>query len=167
LDEAYERYGLLANRASTYVAWFRAVARKYPHKAPAEILEDLVATTPGEEGKWFAAAKEAKLFDEAISLANRSPCSPQTLARAARDHAEKNPGFAVEAGMASLRWLVEGYGYEITGSDVWNAYSHTMKAAEHGGCVDETRRRIRDLVARETFGERFVTKVLGRELGLS
>jgi hypothetical protein len=167
LDEAYERYGLRANRASTYVAWFRAVARKYPHKEPAEILEDLVATTPGEEGKWFAAAKEAKLFDEAIRLANRSPCSPQTLARAARDYAEKNPRFAVEAGMASLRWLVEGYGYEITGLDVWNAYSHTMKAAEYAGCVDETRRRIRDLVARETFGERFVTKVLGRELGLS
>lgn len=167
LDEAYERYGLRANRAGTYVAWFRAVARNYPHKEPAEILEDLVAETPGEEGKWFAAAKDAKLFDEAIALANRTPCSPQTLTRAARDYAEKNPPFAVEAGMASLRWLVAGYGYEITSADVWSAYMHTMKAAEHARCVDETKRRIRDLVARESFGERFVTRVLGRELGLS
>ncbi len=166
-DEAYTRYGLTANQAGTYVAWFRAVARKYQHKKPAEILRDLAAHTPGEEGKWFAAAKDAKLFDEAIDLAHCSPCSPQTLTRAARDFAVKNPEFAVEAGMAALRWLVEGYGYEITGLDVFNAYSHTMKAAENAGCPERTRERVRSLVARETFGDRFVTKVLGGYLGLS
>ncbi|MAG31389.1 MAG: hypothetical protein CL908_10930 [Deltaproteobacteria bacterium] len=166
-DEAYERYGLAANRAGTYLAWFRAVARKYPHKPPPGILKDLVASTPGEEGKWFAAAKSAGLFDEAIALARRTPCSPQTLTRAARDFAEKNPAFAIEAGMAALHWLVEGYGYEITGLDVHAAYSHTMKAAENAVCEEQTRARIRDLVAAETFGERFVTKILGRQLGLS
>ncbi len=166
-DEAYERYGLLANQAGTYAAWFRAVAKKYPDKKAAEILDDLVACTPGEEGKWFAAAKDAKLFDEAILLANRTPCSPQTLTRAARDFEAKRPEFAIEAGMAALRWLVEGYGYEVTGLDVSNAYSHTMKAAENAGRAEETQKRILDLVARESFGERFVTKVLGRKLGLS
>lgn len=167
VDEAYQRYGLRANRAGTYLAWFRAVAKKYRHKRPAEILEDLVSQTPGEEGKWFAAAKDAKLFDEAIALVNCTPCSPQTLTRAARDFAENNPEFAIEAGMAALSWLVEGYGYEITGLDVLDAYSHTMKAAENAGRADETRGRIRDLVARETFGERFVTKVLGPQLGIA
>ena len=167
VDEAYERYGLLANQAGTYQAWFRAVAKKYRHKKPAEILEDLVAETPGEEGKWFAAAKDAGLFDEAIALANRTPCSPQTLTRAARDFAEKNPAFAIEAGIAALRWLVEGYGYEVTALDVSSAYSFTMKAAGNAGCAEETRTRIRELVSKETFGERFVTKVLGRQLGLS
>ena len=167
VDEAYERYGLVANQARTYAAWFRAIAKKYPYKKPTEILEDLVAHTPGEEGKWFAAAKDAKLFEEAIALANRTPCSPQTLARAARDFEETTPAFATEAGMAALHWLVEGYGYEITGLDVLNAYSHTMKAAENAGCAEQTQMRIRDLVARESFGERFVTKVLGRHLGLS
>ena len=165
-DEAYGRYGLVANQAGTYLAWFRAVAKKYPHKAKAEVLADLVAHTPGEEGKWFAAAKSAKLFDEAIELANRTPCSPQTLTRAARDFEEKNPAFALEAGLAALRWLVEGYGYEITGADVYAAYSHTMKAAERAGVADETHARIRALVSRETFGERFVTRILGRYLGL-
>ena len=116
---------------------------------------------------WFAAAKDAKLFDEAIALANRTPCSPQTLTRAARDLDENNPEFAIEARMAALHWLVEGYGYEITGLDVVNAYSHTMKAAEIAGRADETRRRIHDLVAKETFGGRFVTKVLDRQLGIS
>lgn len=167
VDEAYRRYGLTANRANTYLAWFRAVAKKYPHKKPAEILEDLVALTPGEEGKWFAAAKDAKLFEEAIILANRTPCSPQTLTRAARDFSGKNPGFAIEAGMAALRWLVEGYGYEVTGLDVLDAYSFTMKAAENIEIADQTRERIRALVAKETPGEHFVTRVLGRHLGLS
>jgi len=167
VEEAYERYGLRANRASTYAAWFRAVCKKYPHKKSAEILDDLVTETPGEEGKWFAAAKDAKLFDEAIALANRTPCSPQTLTRAARDFEEKRPEFAIEAGLAALHWLVEGYGYEVTGLDVLNAYSHTMKAAENAGCAEQTQKRIRDLVTRESFGERFVTKVLGRQLGLS
>jgi tetratricopeptide (TPR) repeat protein len=166
-DETYERYGLLANQAGTYAAWFRAVSKKYPHKKPAEILEDLVAHTPGEEGKWFAAAKDAKLYDEAIALANRTPCSPQTLTRAARDFEVTRPDFAVEAGIAALHWLVEGYGYEVTGLDVLNAYSHTMKAAENAGTAEQTQERVRDLVARESFGERFVTKVLGRQLGLS
>ncbi len=166
-DEAYEGYGLAANRAGTYLAWFRAIAKKYPHKRPAEILEDLVACTPSEEGKWFAAAKSAGLFDEAIALAKRTPCSPQTLTRAARDFAEKNPPFAIEAGMAALHWLVEGYGYEITGVDVHAAYSHTIRAAENAGRAEQIRARIRDLVAAEAFGERFVTKILGRQLGLS
>jgi hypothetical protein len=166
VDEAYQRYGLLANQAGTYLAWFRAVAKKYPNRNPAAILQDLVALTPGEGGKWFAAAKDAGLFDEAVALANRSPCSPQTLTRAARDFAEKNPGFAVEAGMAALKWLVQGYGYEVTGLDVANAYSFTVTAAENAGIAAETHERIRTLVAAETFGESFVTRILGQRLGL-
>ncbi|MEE9385021.1 MAG: hypothetical protein V3V08_16575 [Nannocystaceae bacterium] len=102
-----------------------------------------------------------------IALANRTSCSPQTLTRAARDFAEKKPEFAVEAGMAALPWLVLGYGYEITGLDVLNAHSHTMKAAENAGCADETRQRIINRVSEEASGERFVTKVLGRQLGFS
>jgi hypothetical protein len=166
VDEAYQRYGLLANRAGTYLAWFRAVAKKYPDRNPAAILRDLVALTPGEEGKWFAAAKHAGLLNEAVALANLSPCSPQTLTRAARDFAAKNPPFAIEAGMAALRWLVEGYGYEVTSLDVSEAYSFTMRAAENACAAAETQERIRTLVAAETFGERFVTRVLGQRLGL-
>ena len=80
--------------------------------------------------------------------------------------AEMQPRLALEAGLAALRWLVEGYGYEITGADVWAAFAFTLQAAENAGCAPETLQRIRDLVARETFGDRLVTRVLGRELGL-
>jgi len=167
IDEAYLNYGLQGNQAGTYLAWFRAVQKKYPHKRPAEILDDLVRETPGDEGKWFAAAKSAELFEEAVALANRSPCSPQTLTRAARDFSEKNPDFALEAGLAALRWLVQGFGYEITGLDVLDAFSYTMKAAEKAGRDEETLHKIRVLVAAETYGERFVTKILSSRLGLA
>ena len=165
-EEAYSRYAIEANQNITYLATFRAIVKKYPHKKPADILKDLVASTPGNEGKWFAAAKSAGLYDEAIELANCTPCDPKTLTRAARDMAETEPRFAVEAGVAALRWLVEGYGYEVTGLDVRAAYDCTMKAAENLGCRPETFQRIRELVAGENFGERFVTRILGHELGL-
>lgn len=106
-DEAYRGYGLIANQGATYAGWFRAVLKKYPERTPAEVLDDLVAQTPGEEGRWFAAAKDAKLFDKAISLANLTPTSPQTLTRAARDFAETNPAFALEAGVTAIRWRAQ------------------------------------------------------------
>jgi hypothetical protein len=165
-EEAYRRFGLTANRAGSYAATFRAVVKKYPHKSAKAILDDLVATTPGEEGKWFAAAKDAKLYEQALALAGRTPCDPRTLARAARDLADAEPAFALEAGVLALHWLAEGYGYEITGADVWAAYASAMKAAEHAGTGLETRRRIRALVATERVGQPFVAKILGRELGL-
>lgn len=163
-EEAYRRYGLTANRAGTYLAWFRAIVKKYPHKRPADVLADLVQLTPGEEGKWFAAAKDAGLFDEAIALVRRTPCDPRTLTRAARDFAEKNAAFAIEAGVAALSWIARGYGYDITGADVQAAYTHTMRAAESAGRRDEVRRRLRELVGKQAQPDGFVTRVIGLEL---
>jgi hypothetical protein len=166
VEEAYSRYGVVANQGGTYLGTFRAVAKKYPWKAAADILADLVKTTPGDEGKWFAAAKEAGLYDEALALAGRTPCDPKTLTRAARDFAVQEPAFAVGAGLLAIHWLVQGYGYEITGADVWSAFSSTMGAASQQGNVAETRERIRKMVASETLGSRFVTRFLAAELGL-
>jgi hypothetical protein len=164
-EEAYRRYALEATRGTSYLATYRALAKKYPQKRPEELLRDLVATTPGDEGKWFATAKEVGLLDEAIRLANQAPCDPKTLTRAARDFADVRPEFAVEAGLAALRWLVEGYGYEITSADVWAAYTETMNAAGKAGRAGEARERIRTLVASETYAERFVSRTLGGALG--
>lgn len=166
-SEAYNRYAVEANQGTTYLATFRNVTKKYPHKSASEILNDLVASTPGEEGKWFAAAKSAGLYDEAIALANKTPCDPRTLTRAAKDMCVTQPAFAVEAGMAALRWLVEGYGYDITAMDVREAYNYTIRSAENLGCKQDTFERIRKLVASRTSGERFVATVIGRELDLT
>jgi len=165
VDEAYRRYGVRAARGGTFLARYRSLARQYPHKAPADLLADLVGTTPGEEGKWFAAAKDAGLFDEALALASRTPTDPKTLTRAARDHAEERPTFALGAGMAALRWLAEGYGYEITGADVWSAYANTMRAAKAAGQEASVRCEVRSLVESDATG--FMAKVIGRELGLA
>ena len=166
-EEAYDRYGLHANRSGTYTAWFRAVARKYPDKQPTDILCDLSSITPGEEGKWFAAAKDAKLFAEAIALARSSPCSPQTLTRAARDFAIKQPQFAIEAGMTALHWLIEGHYYEITSNDVLDAYTHTMAAAENSGDVATVSQWIQERVSQKTGTDNFVCNVLSRKLRLT
>lgn len=165
-DHAYARYGLSANRAGTYLAWFRAVAKKYPQRPRDAILADLVQHTPGDEGKWFAAAKDAKLFDEAIALANATPCDPKTLTRAARDFAQASPVFAVEAGLAALRWLVGGYGYEITSLDVRAAYAHTLTAASNACVREATEQRFRSLFNHPTARTGLVADVIGRELGL-
>lgn len=166
VDEAYARYGLKANRGGTYLATFRAVAKKYPDRSAGDILADLVKTTPGGEGKWFAAAKDAGLYREALTLAERTPCDPKTLTRAARDHVEDQPAFALGAGLLALYWLIQGYGYEITSGDVWAAYSCTMKVAERVGNAEAVRANIRTMAAATRGGGNFVAGVLGRELGL-
>jgi len=43
----------------------------------------------------------------------------------------------------------------------------TLQAAENAECADVAEQRMRELVAQEPSGERFVTRVLGHRLGLS
>ena len=128
-------------------------------------MNDLVESTPGDEGKWFASAKSVGLYDEAITLANKTPCDPRTLTRAAKEAAKEHPDFAVEAGMAALRWICEGFGYEITSLDIMEAYRYTMEAAENAVKGPETLERIRRLAAAQTPSARFVAEALKRELG--
>ncbi len=163
-EEAYARYGVRQSMGGTFLSTFRSVAKRYPHKPQAEILADLVKTTPGAEGKWFAAAKAAGLYDEALALAERSACDPKTLARAARDYAQKRSDFAVRAGLLSLHWMMQGYGYELTGADVMDAYRATLEAAAHQGRVAEVEALIRKMAATGDV-DGFVSKVLGRALG--
>ena len=160
--EAYQRYAIAANRAASNLATYRAILRKYPSKTQEEVLRDLVHSAPGEEGRWFAAAKEAGLLELALELANRSPTDPRTLTRAARDFKDKRPAFAVGAGLAALRWLALGFGYEVTGADVREAYRQTIEAAEPLGRTVEIQARIREALPATGF----VRDVLARELGL-
>lgn len=161
-EDAY-RYAPRASHAGTYLATFRNVARKYPHKEPRTILADLVATTPGDEGKWFAAAKDAELYDEAIALAGRSAVDTKTLIRAARDHATTHPAFAVEAALSAVHWIAADKVYEPTADDVTEAGQAALAAAEHAGSVASTRDRLRALSAGSSL--RFVRDALGAIVG--
>jgi hypothetical protein len=163
-EEAYSKYAIEANQKTTYLATFRAIAKKYPHKESGDILADLVASSPGSEGKWFAAAKSAGLLREAINLANQSPCDPRTLTRAARDMKDKEPHFAAEVGIAALRWLIAGYGYEIIRLDVLDAYKFTLEAAANDRCLPEIRDRIRKMVVDDKSSDQFASKIIRYEL---
>lgn len=164
-DEAYVRYAIEATYATTNLATFKAIVKKYPHMPRETILRDLVASQPGQEGKWFAAAKDSGFFDLAIELANRSPSDPRTLIRAARDYAVERPEFALSAGMTGLRGIANGWGYEITGVDVLDAYAAVMAAASAAG-MDENvvKTDVRALISASPGGGEFVGRVLGRQL---
>lgn len=164
-DEAYRRYAIEANQGTTNLATFRAITKKYQNQPPERVLHDLIASTPGSEGKWFAAAKDAGLYNAAIELSKTSPTDPRTLARAARDFAETRPEFAMASGLAALRWISRGHGYEITGADVLDAYAAVALAASHAG-LDERRisEQISQLLEAASPHNDFLRKILGHRL---
>ncbi len=164
-DEAYARYAVEATYATTNLATFKAIVKKYPGKPRETILRDLVSSQPGNEGKWFAAAKDAGFFELAIELANWSPSDPRTLIRAARDFSLERPEFALAAGMTALRGIAKGWGYDITSVDVLDAYAAVMAAAGVAG-VDEAlvKADVRAIIAASGGGGEFVGRVLARQL---
>ena len=115
--------------ANTNIATFRAIAKRYPGIETSRILGDLIVSTPGEEGRWFATAKTLKQYDLALALARRAPVDPKTLVRAARDHVKNQPLFALEVALMALYWMARGEGYELTGADVGAARDHAVAAA--------------------------------------
>ncbi|CQR44542.1 conserved hypothetical protein [Thiomonas sp. CB3] len=165
-EEAYKRFAIEANQGTTYLATFRTIVRKYPGIPKEAILRDLVASTPGNEGKWFAAAKDAGVFEVAAELARHRSVDPRTLTRAARDFADKQPGFALAVGLAALHWMALGYGYDITGSDVLDAYTAVLQAALAAGvAVEQVQGQVRDLIAGSHPGSKLLETMLGQRVG--
>jgi hypothetical protein len=164
-DEAYARYAVNATYATTNLATFKAIVKKYPQMPRETILRDLIASQPGHEGKWFAAAKDAGFFELAIALANRSPADPRTLIRAARDFAVERPEFALAAGMAALRGIANGYGFDITGADVLDAYAAVLQAANAASVHEAAvKADVLAIIAANPGGGEFVGRMLGRQL---
>lgn len=164
-DRAYRQYAMEAHQRHTNLATLKSLAARYPEKDKATLVADLVEAHPGSEGKWFAAAKSAGLYDVALRLAASSPTDPKTLARAARDFAQKQPGFALEAGLLSLGWIAKGYGYEIDTLDVAMAWRACQAAAAAAGVSDDAlRQRVEALCAGPTKAERFVRAGVGLTL---
>jgi hypothetical protein len=160
--EAFDQYALLANQANSNLSTFRALAKKYPELAPEKLLAHLIASTPGEPGKWFATAKTLKLFDRATALAWASPCDPTTLTRAARDHLVKQPAFAMQAALAALHWMSTGHGYELTALDVMEAHRLATQAARSTQQIDQAQAIIEQALA----PDRPMSAWMRRSLGL-
>lgn len=161
--EAFDQYALLANQANSNLSTFRAIAKKYPELAPDKLLGHLIASTPGEPGKWFATAKTLKLFDRATQLAWASPCDPKTLTRAARDHLLKQPAFAMQAALAALHWMSMGHGYELTGIDVQEAHRLATEAADAAHQRDHARATIEQILAADRPMSAWMKRSLGME----
>lgn len=158
-EEAYRRFAYTANRAGSHLATFRAIKKKYPDKAPRTILDDLIAETPGEEGKWFATAKDLSLLDLALDLSRRSPVDIGTLLRAARDYLDKKPAFTLETATTALGWMAAGHFYELKAGDVWQAMGYALRAAEALDRVESTRGLIQAL-AQDPNTDAFVREQL-------
>jgi len=154
-DEAYEKYALTANGSSTGLATFRTIVRKYPGRDPKEILRDL-ATSSGEPGRWFAAAKDAGFLDLALQFANEGRTDPRTLSRASRDLLQKDARFSLQVGRLAVQRILEGYGFELTGVDVIDAFNHFMAAALTLGVASQARADVLALASTQpgaAFGD--------------
>ena len=99
---------------------------------------------------------------------NRTHCDPKTLTRAARDYLDTEPEFALGAAMSALRWLSEGWGYEVTSADVVEAYDRVMEAANRLNNTGDINNQIRQFVeSNESASMQFVRQSLLRRLCVS
>jgi len=160
-EEAYELFAFAASFRSTRLASYRAILAKYPDRDPAEVLTDLVARTPGQEGSWFATARRHGDLELALDLARRSACDPRTLNRAARDHLLSEPEFALECGVLSLHWVAEGEGYQIELGEVQAARDFALQAADALGRSEEVLARFREIARRDMSERALVRAALG------
>ena len=109
-----------------------------------------MATLSGEPGRWFAAAKDAGFLDLALEFAKRGRTDPRTLSRAARDFLTKDARFSLEVGRLAIQRILQGYGYELTGADVLDAFSHYMAAAETLGTASQARADVLAMATKQT-----------------
>ena len=159
--DAYQHYAIEANQANSRLATYSALAKKYPEVEPDRLLGDLIASTPGDEGKWFATAKSLKRLDLAMKLVWRSPCDPKTLTRAARDFLADEPAFATEVALAALHWISEGHGYDLTGQDVRDPYRYAQEGAGALGQEERVALRLRPILTGDSPTRRWLRQVLG------
>jgi hypothetical protein len=130
---------------------------------------DLMASTPEDIGRWFATAKTLlflRLATElATELAGRSPADIDIQLRAARDHLDKQPAFALDCATAALHRMAEGQFYELKAGDVWQARGQALRAAEVVGRLEPGHALIAGLIASDAT-DPFVRTHLSRPFGV-
>ena len=62
-----------------------------------------------------------------------------------QDYLDTEPAFALGSAMAALRWLSEGWGYEVISADVVEAYDRAMDAASRLNNIDDVTGQILQL----------------------
>ena len=147
LTDAYNNYAIDANESNTYVSWFNKIKKKYGSlKTDKEILLNLINKNVAPLGKWFATANKLKLFDLALEIIKDDSVEPKTLNRAALSNVNNNPSYALEVALASLKWMVRGYGYEVSNLDVRNCISTIKQSAELTNTWGDVKVHIREII---------------------
>lgn len=166
-QRAYQEFAIIANQRQNHLHTFRALAAKYPEIAPEKIFEDLIHSTPGEEGKWFRVAYELRFFQLAVEIAQHASCDPKTLLRVATEQLSVDPSFAQALALACLRCLSQGYGVAVTANDVYKAYDIAMQAVTS----EKEKKRMIAILRQYSEGPnaaaQWLRELLARELSLT
>jgi len=150
IEEAYEKYGLKVPSYGTNLNIYRGVCKKYPTIDKRKVLLDLIEKK-GIKGKWFAAAKTAGQLDIALDCAMTSDSDPDTLLRATRDFAEKDPEFALKVGAEAIMTYLTGSFYDpIEPIDIRIAFTKLMDAASKSNGQQWVRAELSKRVLKES-----------------
>jgi len=150
IEEAYEKYGLKVPSYGTNLNIYRGVCKKYPTIDKRKVLLDLIAKS-GIKGKWFAAAKTAGQLDIALECAITGDCDPDTLLRATRDFAEKEPEFALKVGIEAVMIYLTGSFYDpVEPIDIRIAFTKLMDAASKNDSQQWVRTELSKRVLKES-----------------
>jgi hypothetical protein len=78
---------------------------------------------------------------------------------------KSNPALPLRSGLAALRWISLGHGYEITAGDVLEAYTAVITAAYSADIsIQHAKEDIRDMVSGSQPNNKFVLAVLEHHL---
>lgn len=163
-EAAYRQFAVLAHTRQNCRQTFEALLRSYPEVRASQLLGDLIAASPGQEGRWFATACALRFHGLAAEIAGRSPCDPRTLIRAGAQRLAGDPEFAGEVALAAIRWLCGGHGVEISGDDVYAAHDLARAAALRTGTQAGLRAAVAALCDQPHPAAQWVHGLLAREL---
>jgi hypothetical protein len=164
-EEAYRRFAFVAHARQNCLQTFKGLVRVYPEVGPSALLADLLAASPGHEGRWFATACALRFHELAAELATRSPSDPRTLCRHGQERLDADPEFAHAVALAALKWIAAGHGVEISGDDVFAAYDLARAAGERLGVGERTRGQVWVALDQPTAAAAWAQQLLRPEVG--
>ncbi|MGC5393964.1 hypothetical protein ACPXAZ_25565, partial [Escherichia coli] len=74
------------------------------------------------------------------------------------------PQFALQAGLAALDWMLKGHGYQVSSTDLSNAFAATLDAARQVGEEKQTLQTVREKIRQHASNEYDLADTLERLL---
>jgi hypothetical protein len=159
-EEAYERYAFLRPFRMTGLATLSALRKRYPDISPERILNDLIDADPGNERRYFAAARKIGMVSLALEIAEKHNVEPKTLTTACKDYLEKDVELSLRFGCMALQRYADGYGYEPELPDIRRCYEFVCMAAERAGKRDEINRKLQQMAMNDKSKRKMVASVV-------